>query len=101
MPRLLLGAALAMIAGGGTYGGIAKARAVEAAKAYVVRVDYRGNERLFYRDTGSRPAVVRRARDAGGRRAWFVRFDDFQTSSRYCVTVRRHAVRLITRPARC
>jgi hypothetical protein len=83
------------------YAGLSRARAVEAAKGYVVREDYRGDEPLFYRNTGNRPATVLRTRDASGHRSWFVRFDDFQAMRRNCVTVRRSSSRLIISGTPC
>ena len=103
MPRILLLLMVPLLPAscGTEYAGISRARAVEAAKAHVVRVDYRSDEPLFYRNTGDRPAAVLRTRDAGGHRVWFVRFDDFQAMRKSCVTVRRNANRVIASGAAC
>jgi hypothetical protein len=93
--------ALLPLSSGSEYAGISRAEAVRAARAYVVRVDYRGNEPLFYRNTGNRPAAVLRTSDATGKRAWFVRFDDLQAMHKNCVIVRRGLTRVITRGATC
>jgi hypothetical protein len=101
--RVLVLATLALspLSSGSDYAGISRAEAVRAARAYVVRVDYRGNEPLFYRNTGNRPAAALRTSDATGRRAWFVRFDDLQAMHKNCVTVRRGLARVITRGTTC
>jgi hypothetical protein len=93
--------ALLPLSCGTQYAGISKTSAVEAAKAYVVRMDYRGDEPGFYRNTGNRPTVVRRTRDTSGNRSWFVRFDDLQAMHNHCVTVRRSSARVITKGAAC
>src|SRR3954447_11099909 len=80
---------------------ISRASAIQAAKTYVVREDYRRDEPLFYRNTGNRPAAVRRTRDANGRRAWFVRFDDCQAMHKHCVMVRRVSAHVLTRRTAC
>lgn len=100
---LLLLSALALLPAscGPEYVGLSQARAIEAAKAYVVREDYGGDEPLFYRNTGNRPAAVRRTRDPGGRRAWLVRFDDFQAMGKHCVTVRRTSVHVLAQGTAC
>jgi hypothetical protein len=86
---------------GTEYADISRASAVKAARAYVVRVDYRGDVSRFYRNTGDRPTVVREKRDKNGDSWWFVRFDDFQTLNAHCVKVRRSSVRVISRGTAC
>jgi hypothetical protein len=100
---LVLLSALALLSAscGSDYGGISRASAVEAAKTYVVREDYRRDEPLFYRNTGNRPAALRRTRDASGQRAWFVRFDDFQAMHKHCVMVRCTFEQVLTRWTPC
>jgi hypothetical protein len=98
---LLLALALFPASCSSEYAGISRASAVGAAKAYVVRVDYRGDEPLFYRNTGNKPTVVRHAEDTRGQRACFVRFDDFQAQQRRCVTVRRTPRRVVTKSIAC
>jgi hypothetical protein len=80
---------------------VSRARAVEEAKAFVVRVDYGGDEPLFYRNTGDRPVVVRPTTEAGGHRSWFIRFDDSEAMRTHCVIVRRSSPRVITRGTAC
>jgi len=93
--------ALFPLSSGSEYGGLSRARAVEAAKNYVVQADYSGDGALFYRNTGNRPTAVRRTRDIAGHQWWFVRFDDFQAMNRSCVTVRRSSSRLVSRATAC
>ena len=103
LSRVLLAGALALIptSCGGEYAGISRASAVNAAKAYAVRVDYRGDEPLFYRNTGDRPASVQRARDVSGHRFWFVRFDDSQAMRSHCVSVRRGSSHVVATGTAC
>ena len=103
MYRLLVFASVGsvLLSCGVQHTGISKARAVKAAKAYVVRVDYRGNEPLFYRNTGNRPTVVLQTTDASGQRSWFIRFDDLQAMHEHCVHVRGSSTRVIARAANC
>ena len=103
LSRVLLSGALALLPAscGSEHVGLTRASAIKAAKAYVVRVDYRGNEPLFYRNTGNRPASVRRARDAQGHQQWLIRFDDFQAMRRHCVSVRRNSSRLVATGISC
>jgi len=100
---VLLSASVALLSAscGADYAGISRVSAIQAAKTYVVREDYRRDEPLFYRNTGNRPAAVRRTRDASGQRAWFVRFDDFQAMHKHCVMVRRISAHVLTRRTAC
>ena len=103
LSHVLLAGALALIPAscGSEYAAISRASAINAAKVYVVRVDYRGDEPLFYRNTGDRPVSVRQARDVSGRQLWFVRFDDYQAMRRHCVSVRRGSSHVVTRGTAC
>jgi hypothetical protein len=100
---LALLSALALLPAGcgPEYAGISQARAIHAAKAYVVREVYRGDEPLFVRNTGNTPAAVRRARDPRGQRASFVRFDDLQAMRKRCVTVRRTSAHVLAQRSAC
>jgi hypothetical protein len=101
--RVLLVGALALLSAscGSESASVSRASAIKAAKAYVVRVDYRGDEPLFYRNTGNRLVSVRRTRDASGHQQWVVRFDDFQAMRRHCVSVRRNSSRLVATGTAC
>jgi hypothetical protein len=93
--------ALSPFSCGNEHAGLSRAAAVKAAKDYVVRVDYRSDEPLFYRNTGNRRTVVRSTRDASGHPSWSVRFDDLQAMHRYCITARRDSPRVMTRGTAC
>jgi hypothetical protein len=103
LSRVLLGGALGLLLAscGSESTGVPRASAIKAAKAYVVRVDYRGDEPLFYRNTGNRPVSVRRTRDLRNHQHWVVRFDDFQSMRRHCVSVRRSSSRLVATGTAC
>jgi len=103
LSRVLLSAALALLPAscGSESAGVPRASAIKVAKAYVVRVDYRGDEPLFYRNTGDRPVSVWRSRDARGHQQWVVRFDDLQTMQRHCASVRRSSSRLVATGIAC
>lgn len=103
LSRVLLFGAVALLPGscGSDYAGLPRASAIKAAKAYVIRVDYRGDEPLFYRNTGNRPVSVQRTRDTKGRQQWVIRFDDFQAMHRHCVSVHRSSSRLVATSTAC
>jgi hypothetical protein len=101
--RLLLVSVIALLPlrCGNEYAGLPRASAVKAAKTYVVRVHYRGEVTLFYRNTGDTPAAVRKTKDENGDRWWFIRFDDNQALNTYCVNVRRGPSRVIISDTAC